>query len=264
MRPGRAYTLVVQRDGALDSRTIRVPVWALRTGIGVATGLLVLVAVGLASYAPIVRSAARVPTLEREIARLSTQNAKIVELGAAVDSLERRYAQVRKMIGADIIPDPVGRYAALPVAPAIRVLPESLAPRYELGPKRPTHWPLDESGFLTRGQVGANAKDEAHPGIDIAVPVGSMVRAAGGGTVAESGQDPEYGWFVLLDHADGYQSMYGHLSRRLVSQGDTVQAGQVIGLTGNSGRSSAPHLHFEIRRQGSTLDPLTMVKEGRP
>ena len=45
-----------------------------------------------------------------------------------------------------------------------------------------------------------------------------MVRAAGGGTVAESGQDPEYGWFVLLQHADGYQSMYGHLSRRLVSQ----------------------------------------------
>jgi murein DD-endopeptidase MepM/ murein hydrolase activator NlpD len=168
------------------------------------------------------------------------------------------------MIGADIIPDPIGRYAALPVAPAIRVLPESLAPRYRPGAERPTHWPLDESGFLTRGQVGADAKDEAHPGIDIAVPVGSMVRAAGGGTVAGSGQDPEYGWFVLLDHADGYQSMYGHLSRRLVSKGDTVQAGQVIGLTGNSGRSSAPHLHFEIRRNGSLLDPLTMVKEGRP
>jgi murein DD-endopeptidase MepM/ murein hydrolase activator NlpD len=57
--------------------------------------------------------------------------------------------------------------------------------------------------------------------------------------------------------------MYGHLSRRLIAQGDTVAAGQVIGLSGNTGRSSAPHLHFEIRRQGTTLDPLTMVKEGR-
>jgi murein DD-endopeptidase MepM/ murein hydrolase activator NlpD len=264
MKSGRAYTIMVQPDGALESHTFRVPVWLLRTTIGLAAGLLVLGVAGLASYGPVVRSAARVPGLERDIARLSADNARIVELSAAVDSLERRYAQVRKMIGADIVPDPVRRFAALPVAPAIRVVPDSLATHYESGPQPPTHWPLDESGFLTRGQVGANAKDEAHPGIDIAVPVGSMVRAAGGGIVAESGQDPEYGWFVLLEHAEGYQSMYGHLSRRLVSQGDTVQAGQVIALTGNSGRSSAPHLHFEIRRQGSSLDPLTMVKEGRP
>jgi len=89
------------------------------------------------------------------------------------------------------------------------------------------------------------------------------VRAAGGGAVAQTGQDPEYGWFILLQHVDGYQSMYGHLSRRLVAQGDSVVAGQVIGLSGNTGRSSAPHLHFEIRRQGTSLDPLTMVKEGR-
>ncbi len=238
--------------------------WALRAAVGAGVGLVILLLAGLAAYGPIVRSAARVPGLQQDVARLSADNARIIELSAAVDSLERRYLQVRKMIGADIVPDPVRWFAALPVAPAIRVVPESIAPHYASGPEPPTHWPLDESGFLTRGQIGANAKDEAHPGIDIAVPVGSMVRAAGGGTVAESGQDPEYGWFVLLQHADGYQSMYGHLSRRLVSQGDTVGAGQVIALTGNSGRSSAPHLHFEIRRQGSPLDPLTMVKEGRP
>jgi murein DD-endopeptidase MepM/ murein hydrolase activator NlpD len=264
MRPGRAYTVLLQRDGALDSRTYRVPVWALRAAVGAVIGLVLVIVGGLAAYGPVVRSAARVPGLEREVARLTADNARIVELSAAVDSLERRYAQVRKMIGADIVPEPVRRFAELPVAPAIRVLPESLAPRYRGGLEPPSRWPLDESGFLTRGQVGANAQDEAHPGIDIAVPVGSMVRAAGGGTVAESGQDPEYGGFVLLQHADGYQTMYGHLSRRLVTQGDTVQAGQVIALTGNSGRSSAPHLHFEIRRQGTSLDPLTMVKEGRP
>jgi murein DD-endopeptidase MepM/ murein hydrolase activator NlpD len=90
-----------------------------------------------------------------------------------------------------------------------------------------------------------------------------VVRAAGSGTVVQTGQDPEYGWFVLLQHAEGYQTMYGHLSRRLAAQGDSVAAGQVIGLSGSTGRSTAPHLHFEIRRQGSSLDPLTMVKEGR-
>jgi murein DD-endopeptidase MepM/ murein hydrolase activator NlpD len=88
------------------------------------------------------------------------------------------------------------------------------------------------------------------------------VRAAGGGTVLQTGVDPEYGSFVLLQHPDGFQTMYGHLSRVAVTMNSLVSAGEVVGLSGNTGRSSAPHLHFEIRREGRSLDPLTMVKEG--
>ena len=99
-------------------------------------------------------------------------------------------------------------------------------------------------------------------GIDIAMPIGSMVRASGGGTVLQTGLDPEYGIYVLLQHPEGYQTMYGHLSRSTVATGTQVESGQVIGLSGNTGRSSAPHLHFEIRQGSRTLDPLTMVKEG--
>ncbi|MBA3554953.1 MAG: M23 family metallopeptidase, partial [Gemmatimonadales bacterium] len=91
---------------------------------------------------------------------------------------------------------------------------------------------------------------------------GTIVRASGGATVNQVGEDPEYGLFVLLDHPDGYQSMYGHLSRILVGAGSTVSRGEAIGLSGNSGRSTAPHLHFEIRQEGSALDPRTMVKQG--
>jgi murein DD-endopeptidase MepM/ murein hydrolase activator NlpD len=92
--------------------------------------------------------------------------------------------------------------------------------------------------------------------------MGSLVRAAGGGSVLQTGVDPEYGSFVLLQHPQGFQTMYGHLSRIAVTAHSSVAAGEVIGLSGNSGRSSAPHLHFEIRRDGHSLDPLTMVKEG--
>jgi len=88
------------------------------------------------------------------------------------------------------------------------------------------------------------------------------VRASGGGTVEEAVYDPSYGMFVLLCHASGYETMYGHASRLIVVEGDEVQAGQVIALSGNSGRSTAPHLHFEIRRDGKSIDPLTLVKEG--
>ncbi len=122
-------------------------------------------------------------------------------------------------------------------------------------------WPLDVSGFVTRGQVRQDDPAESHPGIDIAVPVGSTVRAAGSGVVETAGADSDYGMFVLLRHRDGYETMYGHASRLLVHEGDSVQAGQVIALSGSSGRSTAPHLHFEIRREGKSLDPLTMVKE---
>jgi murein DD-endopeptidase MepM/ murein hydrolase activator NlpD len=264
MAESRSFTVLIQRDGALTARTFRVPVWKVRASIVAAATFGVLLVTAVAIYAPIYRAAARLPALQHEVARLKGENARILELSAAVDSLERRYGQVRKMIGADIVPDPVRYSASLPVAPPIRAVPHAGPARFTPNALPPHYWPLDESGFITRGQVGDTAKkEELHPGIDIAVPVGSIVRAAGGGAVAETGQDPEYGSFVLLQHPDSFQTMYGHLSRRLVAVGDSVQPGQVIGLTGNSGRSSAPHLHFEIRRQGVSLDPLTMVKEGR-
>jgi murein DD-endopeptidase MepM/ murein hydrolase activator NlpD len=64
-----------------------------------------------------------------------------------------------------------------------------------------------------------------------------------------------------LRHPAGYETMYGHASRLVAAEGDNVEAGQVIGLSGNSGRSTAPHLHFEIRRDGKSIDPLALVKE---
>ncbi len=260
----RAYTILVQRDGALESRSFRMPVWTVRAATAAAGGAVAILVTMVVLWGPIVRAAARVPWLERQVTRLQAENAKIVELSAAVDSLERRYGQVRRMLGADIVPDPVGRASALPVAPAIRArLPAAAAANTADTLTPPRRWPLDQSGFLTRGQVTDSAREENHPGLDIAVPVGSMVRASGAGTVAQAGSDPEYGSFVLLQHRDSYQTMYGHLSRILVDSGTTVQSGDAIGLSGNSGRSTAPHLHFEIRRQGVSLDPLTLVKDNR-
>ena len=79
--------------------------------------------------------------------------------------------------------------------------------------------------------------------------------------MAEAGFDSEYGLFVLLDHADGYRTMYGHASRLLVTAGDQIDAGQVIALSGTTGRSTAPHLHFEKRRGDLLLDPRASSSE---
>jgi murein DD-endopeptidase MepM/ murein hydrolase activator NlpD len=258
----RGVTVVIQRDGTTRSRTYRFPIWLIRLSTVLAIVLLGAFGVVGALYFPVVRAASRVPGLERQVARLQSDNAKVRQLSAALDSVESRYGQLRGMIGADIVRDPLALSSPLPLAPAVRARVGGPRPVSSTGPAVPRGWPLDEQGYVTRGQVGTGSPDEAHPGLDIAVPVGSLVRASGGGTVRQVGEDPEYGFFVLLDHPEEYQTMYGHLSRILVAEAATVATGEVIGLSGNTGRSTAPHLHFEIRQRGTSLDPRTMVKEG--
>ena len=264
MKPrSRGVTVVVQRDGTTRSRTFRVPLWTLRAVAAFAATATVGGIVVAALYGPLVRAAARVPGLERRVARLQADNDKIRQLAVALDTVESRYAQVRQMIGGDIVRDPLTLGASLPVAPPVQARSTKPAATTDTGLTVPRRWPFDEPGYITRGQSNrSDSTEEVHPGIDIAVSVGSMVRAAGGASVQQVGEDPEYGLFVLLDHADDYQTMYGHLSRIVVTQGQAVAAGEVIGLSGNTGRSTAPHLHFEIRRRGVSLDPRTMVKEG--
>lgn len=257
----RGISVIVQRDGALQSRSYRIPIWALRTALVLGVGVTILAILGVAFYGPIARQAARVPSLTREVDRLRIDNQRIRELAAALDSVESNYERLRRMVGADIVPDRVALGSTLPVAPPIYATTPGASPSYEPDPSLPHHWPLDERGYVTRGQAPANGAEEEHPGIDIAVPVGSVVRAAGGGVVLQTGAHEEYGNFVLLEHPEGYQSMYGHLSRILAVQGMRARAGEVIALSGNSGRSSAPHLHFEIRLNGVSIDPGTLVKE---
>jgi murein DD-endopeptidase MepM/ murein hydrolase activator NlpD len=258
----RAVTVVIQRDGTARAQTLRIPLWVLRAAMAFAGTAAVALIVVAALYGPLLRAAARVPGLEQRVTRLQADNAKIRQLSAALDSLESRYAQVRQMVGGDIVRDPLTLGAALPIAPQVLARVSAPAPGPAYGLTLPSRWPLDEAGYLTRGQVGTGSADEAHPGIDVAVPVGSIVRASGGATVQQVGEDPEYGLFVLLNHPDEYQTMYGHLSRILVTAGVAVAPGEVIGLSGNTGRSSAPHLHFEVRQKGVSLDPRTMIKEG--
>lgn len=99
-----------------------------------------------------------------------------------------------------------------------------------------------------------------HKGTDIKVQIGDSIRAAWGGQVRIVGWDPRgYGYYVVLRHDNGLETIYGHLSRPLVDEYEKVFAGDVIGLGGNTGRSTGSHLHWEIRYLGNALDPATFV-----
>lgn len=262
MSERRGVTIIVHRDGALDSKSVRLPGWLAQASMVGGIVLVAAIVLGAALYIPLARAAARVPGLERQVADLKSENGKIRELAAALDSAEARYARVRTMLGADAgSPAAADQPGPTPSAPALVAVLAASGGR-PVPPVVPARWPLDEPGYVTQGEVGAGGSAESHPGVDIAVPIGSLVRASASGTVLDAGADSEYGNFVLIQHAQEYETMYGHLSRILTRDGDTIEAGEVIGLSGNTGRSSAPHLHFEIRLRGTAIDPLTMVKEG--
>lgn len=103
-----------------------------------------------------------------------------------------------------------------------------------------------------------------HEGIDFAVAPGDMVRAAAGGTVLVADEDAKrFGRLVVIDHGNGWQTAYGHLSRITVSKGDTVTAGERIGLGGQAGDAERPELHFEIRHGGEPVDPAPLLRLDR-
>lgn len=100
-----------------------------------------------------------------------------------------------------------------------------------------------------------------HEGTDVGVPIGTTVRASRGGQVTTAGWVGGYGNCVIIDHGDGVCTRYGHLSEVTVSVGQYVDQGQQIALSGNTGRSTGPHLHFEIRINGEAVDPMPYLTQ---
>ena len=122
-------------------------------------------------------------------------------------------------------------------------------------------WPLNgrvTSAFGSRISPISNLRS-FHCGIDIAASEGTPVRASLEGEVIFSGWKDGYGWVVILRHRNGYISVYAHNQRNLVSEGDYIKAGSLIALSGNSGAVTGPHLHFELRKYLTPLNPLRFL-----
>ena len=119
---------------------------------------------------------------------------------------------------------------------------------------------LPVQGFLTtRFQKGGRYVGRSHYGIDLAARKGTPVRAAGSGIVLLADWTSDFGNVVVISHGGGFYSYYAHAQRVLVDQGDKVQKGQPIAYLGSSGPSSAPHLHFEIWKNGEPVDPTKIL-----
>jgi murein DD-endopeptidase MepM/ murein hydrolase activator NlpD len=126
----------------------------------------------------------------------------------------------------------------------------------------PMRLPLDAirvtSGFGRRTDPFRH-RAAFHNGIDFAAPPGTSVHATADGIVARATYSKDYGYLVLIDHGDGCSTLYAHNERLLVRAGEPILAGQPIALVGSSGRSTGPHLHFEVRQDGVRVDPEDYV-----
>ena len=103
-------------------------------------------------------------------------------------------------------------------------------------------------------------EEKFHHGLDIAAREGTPIRAPMAGTVTFAGEKGGYGLTTILDHGNGLSTLYAHQRNLTMKAGDRVQRGDVIGKSGNTGRSTGPHLHFEVRQNGTSVDPMTLLK----
>jgi len=102
-----------------------------------------------------------------------------------------------------------------------------------------------------------------HSGMDFRAPMGFPAKATAAGVVVKAGWNGGYGRMVEIDHGNGFSTRYAHLSRIDVAEGKKVTAGEVVGNVGSSGRSTGPHLHYEVRKNGAATDPLRFIKIGK-
>ena len=100
-----------------------------------------------------------------------------------------------------------------------------------------------------------------HSGLDFSAATGEPIKATASGIVTASGIAPDYGKFIKINHGDGLETRYAHASKLLVKEGDIVSKEQIIALVGSTGRSTGPHLHYEIRLRGQSLDPRQYIKK---
>lgn len=120
-------------------------------------------------------------------------------------------------------------------------------------------WPLPATGVNSLYGWRLDPVDHherQHEGLDLEAEYGDVVVASAPGWVLEAGWHSGHGRRVVIGHVNGYESIYSHLSQVLAIVGTQVKAGEALGRVGNSGRSTGPHLHFELRQYGSSLDPL--------
>jgi murein DD-endopeptidase MepM/ murein hydrolase activator NlpD len=295
MRARREFNLlVVHGDGRRVAR-LALSRWLILTVLGLAVALPVSVAVIYADYLSLRQQRALLNELTARVAEqqsvIEASRAKMQTIWAEINGWRELRARIWEPfspesgpakrstgIGGGTGPSRAGETSELaPIGDELerltsvvkeegddlRSLERFLSRATRMLAALPSRWPVRgsvNSGFGGRSSPWSS-KSEFHSGLDIGAPVGTQVKAPAPGTVVFAGTHPEYGQALIVDHGNDTKSLYGHLSRLSVTVNQTVHRGDVIALTGNTGRSSGPHLHYEIQVKGQPVSPASYLWE---
>ena len=246
----KELSFFIASNYSADSLRFSVPLWMARLLGAVACLLVLLVVASLVMALAGTYRLSKLSYLERRNRQLEGEFAKVTVLRKQLVQVEEQSGKMAAMLGVDKTPAPVN-WDSVPLDS--QALPEWLKGEVWGTQMVPRMVPVE--GYA----VSQRASDQ-HQAIDLAAPAGAPVRATADAVVEQRGDDRQYGRFLLLQHGQGYESYYGHLQDWNVDKGDTVQAGATIGWVGTTGKSTAPHLHFEIRKDGQRVDPATVLK----
>ena len=144
---------------------------------------------------------------------------------------------------------------SLPIILVLAVQSGSSGGRHRQGAVIPSGWPVVRAVVVVTAEFGAPRGGSRHQGIDLAAPAGTPVWVTADGKVIFAGKDGRYGRTILVDHGGGYRTRYAHLKRIDTKNGKTVKRGDVIGRVGKSGNASGAHLHYEVLRNGTPVNP---------
>ncbi len=252
MSKTRFVTIMLIPDGTSERRGYRVPAWVLKASAGMLVLLVIGIVLFFVFYGEVLTRAAMADRLERENHRLLKYQYKVRLLEENLVQAREVLGRLTKLAGVDYafpeVPDDSTFFASLDNDQAV-----TLARSGSIDFSIPSGMPMD--GVLSQ-EFELGDSDRYHPGIDLAAGIGEPVLATATGVVEEAAFDSVYGWYVVLRHNDSLTTMYGHADTLLVAVGQMVPVGSRLALCGNTGRSTAPHLHYEIRINGKPIDPL--------
>jgi murein DD-endopeptidase MepM/ murein hydrolase activator NlpD len=276
----KKFTILIIPELEGKRHSFKLTMNAFRMGLAGVGVLAIFFVIIIITWGSMMKRASIADRLAEENAKYEQERQRVIDLETRVKQLQQFEDQIRRVLGSDYraeSPPSAQRYdesregalsstettpdtaqiAATPVA-----IPRSLTQFADQsivrGTGTPSLWPV--VGFISRGfEWNPIVPDRSHSGVDIAGKEGAVIRATADGIVIWSGWSARYGNLLIIAHSSGYYSVYGHNQVILVQSRQRVERGEPICLLGNTGQSTAPHLHFEVWFGNQPIDPIPLL-----
>jgi len=245
MRKG--LSIVITSASSQNSKHFFISKKILDLVIVVAVVVLAAIIIVVVNYGRISYRAVEAEILRRRNAEIEKEFSKIEEIKKNLEMVEANNKKLKTMLGIEKTPD------------AVKPIITEVAVNYS---ETETTVTVEEKNIPslmpTNGQISKRF-GIGHEAIDIAAPLFSPVIAVAAGRVLETGWDSLYGNYLTIEHSKNYSTFYGHLNSIACKKDNIIRPGELIGTVGSSGKSTSPHLHYEVRFQGTPVDPMAYL-----